>query len=219
MLNNRTTTRSRRAENVSKECRKVLDAVADHGAPISVNTLATVVGTHPNTVRGHLDTLTDAGLISRERAPITGRGRPSWLYRPTPAANTTGNEYAGLANALAGELERASEHPREDAVEAGEHWAQELAPGAPGEGPRRQLLVLLDELGFDPDPEPVDGRVRLRNCPMIDSAARHPEVVCGVHLGLVRGILKSVGGDPDGAELLAFYEPDACHLGLGQQGS
>lgn len=199
--------------SLSKECRDVLDNIADHSAPISVHTLATLVGSHPNTLRGHLETLTALDLITRERAPISGPGRPTWLYLTSPVAKQQGHEYEGLANALAGQLERVSAHPREDAISAGERWGQDLAEGArPTDDVRDQIVTLLDELGFSPDSDRSDGRVRLRSCPMLDSARDHRDVVCGVHLGMIRGILKNAGGDPDSAELLAFYEPDACHV-------
>jgi len=199
--------------SLSKECRDVLDKITDHRAPISVNTLATLVGSHPNTLRGHLDTLTDLGLIGRERAPISGPGRPSWLYLASPVAKQQNSEYEGLATALAGQLERVSAHPREDGISAGERWGQDLTEGSPPpDDVRDQIVTLLDELGFSPDPDRSDGRVRLRSCPMLDSALHHRDVVCGVHLGMIRGILKNAGGDPDSAELLAFYEPDACHV-------
>ena len=201
---------------MSKACRDVLDKIRNHPEPISVKTLAVLVGSHPNTLRGHLDTLTNSGLITREGAPISGRGRPSWLYRTTISANQQGQEYAGLATALAGQLELASRSPRDEAISAGERWGQNLAEAAPPvHGVRNQLITMLDELGFSPESVHDDGPVRLRSCPMIEVAQMHPEVVCGVHSGMIRGILKNLGGDPDSAELLAFYEPDACHVHFG----
>ena len=213
MLNNGLSTNATHVGDLSKACRDVLDKIRDYGVPISVKTLTTVVGTHPNTLRGHLETLADAGLISREGAPISGRGRPSWLYRATVGAKPPGQEYAGLATALADQLKRSSLRPREEAIAAGERWGQGLAEAAPPvEGVRHQLITLLDELGFSPESDRSDGRVRLHSCPMIEVAQQHPDIVCGVHQGMIRGILKNIGGDPDSAELLAFYEPDVCHL-------
>lgn len=212
VLNNYPWPQRSKMESLSKECRDVLDNVSDHGAPISVNTLSTLVGTHPNTLRGHLDTLIDLGLIARERAPIRGRGRPSWLYRPTPASRQ-GQEYAGLAAVLADQMERTTEQPQAEAIAAGERWGQDLAESVPpADDVLDQVVTLLDELGFSPDR--LEDRVRLRSCPMLDVAKQHPDVVCGVHLGMVRGILKTAGADPERAELLAFYDPDACHIRL-----
>lgn len=185
-------------------------------APASVSELSRQSGTHGNTVREHLDTLRKRGFIVRESSRSAARGRPAWLYRAVRSGQHHGVEYAGLASALADQIERTADDPREAAIEAGEHWGETLTgPPTHEEGIRRQVISMLDELGFDPDPQSVNGRVRLRSCPMIDTATRHPEVVCNVHLGMVRGIVKNVGGDPDTAEMLAFYEPDACHVVVG----
>lgn len=215
VLNNSRYAGRSRGANLSNALRVVLDAVIDRGEPVTVAGLAADLGLHPNTVRSHLDALTVIELISRESAPINGRGRPTWLYQPTLAAMRRDQGYAGLATALADQLERSSSRPRDEAISAGERWGHEVSEASMlASEVQNQVITLLDELGFDPEPGRVDGRVRLRSCPMIDAAQQHPDVVCGVHLGMVRGILRNAGGDPDTAELLAFYEPDACHLGL-----
>ena len=56
--------------------------------------------------------------------------------------------------------------------------------------------------------------MRLTTCPFLDAAKRHPEVVCQIHLGIVRGALNRLGADADVAALQAFAEPGACLLGL-----
>lgn len=201
---------------LSAACTRILDLVLASEGPTSVSQLSKQSGTHGNTVREHLDALRKRGFVVRESSRSASRGRPAWLYRAARGSGHHGVEYAGLASVLADQLERSSDHPHEAAVEAGERWGEALAgPPTHEDGIRRQVISMLDELGFDPDPEPVGGRVRLRSCPMIDAATQHPEVVCRVHLGMVRGIVKNVGGDPDTAEMLAFYEPDACHVGVG----
>lgn len=72
------------------------------------------------------------------------------------------------------------------------------------------------------DSEQVLGRervIRLHACPVRDLARAHPEVGCGVHLGLLQGLLDqaaAAGGHPDkeGATLSAmlepFVEPELC---------
>ncbi len=205
---------------LSGPCRRVLECLILQAGLTPIGQLAEAVGSHPNTVREHLAVLFQAGLVERERAVPSGRGRPPWHYRATALALTQDTNYEGLAVALADQLMRMSADPRSAAIEAGEHWGDDvvdpnLPPSADDDGVRRRVLSMLDELGFDPDPVPVDGRMRLRACPMIGAAERDPDVVCSVHLGLVRGIVKHAGGDPDSTELLPFFEPDACHVGLG----
>jgi len=82
---------------------------------------------------------------------------------------------------------------------------------------RREVVALLDRLGFAPGPDARVNVVRLRRCPLLEAAHKNPEVVCGVHLGLVRGALDELGADPEQTELTAlepFSEPGACRLDL-----
>src|SRR3546814_19925983 len=52
--------------------------------------------------------------------------------------------------------------------------------------------------------------VRLTRCPLLETAKEFPDVVCGVHLGIVRGALEEYGGDSERTDLFAFSEPGAC---------
>ncbi len=176
-----------------------------------------ITGLHTNTVREHLDALVRAGLARRRRAEPSGRGRPAWLYDAT--TEESASEYAGLAAALAASIARTSRAPGQDAAAAGEAWGHELARDRAAEagdtavGAGRAVLALLDDLGFEPREDPgTPSRVRLTRCPLLAAAHRHPEVVCGVHLGLVRGALQEHGADPAGTELVPFAEPGACLL-------
>jgi predicted ArsR family transcriptional regulator len=76
------------------------------------------------------------------------------------------------------------------------------------------VVSLLDAVGFAPQPDARSSTVRLTRCPLLEAAHKHPDVVCGVHLGLARGALEEYGADPDGTELLPFAEPGACRLHL-----
>ena len=82
----------------------------------------------------------------------------------------------------------------------------------------RQLVDMLDQLGFAPEHRRADGeqQVGLRHCPFLELAESRTSVVCPVHLGLMQGALES-WGSPVGVERLdAFVEPDLCvaHLEL-----
>ncbi len=209
----------RPALSASRE--SVLEVLDDQPGPVSIAALATVTGLHANTLREHLDALADAGLVRRERAPAAGRGRPAWLYSAIPDEElpTGVAEYAGLASALAEVIEQTSSTPRKDAIEAGRRWGRQLATDTgPGSGggaqARRRVVGLLDGLGFAPQPDARHAVVRLTRCPLLEAASRHPEIVCGVHLGIVRGAVEVYGGDAEHADLLAFSEPGACRLDL-----
>jgi len=82
---------------------------------------------------------------------------------------------------------------------------------------RREVVALLERLGFAPSPDARFGVIKLCRCPLLEAAHQHPEVVCGVHLGVVRGALEEMGAGPDRTERTAlqpFSEPGACRLDL-----
>ncbi|RBY79665.1 metalloregulator ArsR/SmtB family transcription factor [Blastococcus sp. TF02A-26] len=191
---------------------------------ITVAGLAAELEVHQNTVREHLDALVERGLAIRERAAARGRGRPAWRYaaaidRAEPDARV--RDYAGLAGALAGHLARTAADPGAAGLEVGYEWSRtlvatagEVRPRGPHTGPRHRVVDLLDDLGFAPDADDAATTVALRRCPLLDAARQHPEVVCQVHLGIVRGVLDHHGGDSGPTALLPFAEPGACRLHL-----
>jgi len=140
-------------------------------------------------------------------------------------------EYAALASVLAAQVGRISAQPGADAIEAGRMWGRELVRGSQlsqgqlsgaavspsAVATRRTVVTLLDELGFAPSADARVSVVRLRRCPLLEAAHRNPEVVCSVHLGLVRGALDELGADPGRTEAIAlqpFSEPGACRLDM-----
>lgn len=196
----------------------ILDRLRGQPEPLTQAALARATGLHPNTVREHLETLVRRGLVARTRAEPEGRGRPAWLYEVTAVQPET-SEYAGLAAALAAAIARTSTAPRADATLAGEEWGRELVRNR-GASPtstaaaRDRVLELLDDLGFAPRRDVDPTLVHLTRCPLLEAAHRHPDVVCGVHLGVVRGALEENGADPSGTDLVPFAEPGACRLVL-----
>lgn len=216
----------------------ILDVLIDQPEPCTVGALSALTRQHPNTIREHLDGLIASRLATRTRAPAHGRGRPAWLYSATPdlESDQGANDYAGLASALAAQIIRTSQQPGADAIEAGRGWGRDLVRrshvgAGEGEGhpapnearapsavaARREVVALLDELGFAPSPDARAAVIKLRRCPLLEAAHEFPEVVCGVHLGIVRGALDELGNDPDRTERTAlqpFSEPGACRLDL-----
>jgi predicted ArsR family transcriptional regulator/TusA-related sulfurtransferase len=78
-----------------------------HGEPLTVRDVASTFELHPNVARTHLETLADAGLVSKGRRKHPGGGRPAKLYlaredaaAQSPPADTTlpeGTSRAGVA--------------------------------------------------------------------------------------------------------------------------
>jgi predicted ArsR family transcriptional regulator len=227
-----------RAQPLSQSRAALLDRLGTQPEPTTLAALTSATGLHANTVREHLDALARQGLVRRHRAAPRGRGRPAWLYEATAAPSTGPSEYAGLATALAAAIHRGSRSPRADAVAAGTEWGRELARdrasrlGTGSDDAHRRVLALLDDLGFAPqtDTETDTGAdtetdteagaetddkpstVRLTRCPLLEAAHRYTDVVCGVHLGIVRGALAEYGVTSARTELLPFAEPGACLL-------
>jgi predicted ArsR family transcriptional regulator len=204
---------------MSRSRAAVLESLREGAGTVAEVEAATTL--HANTVREHLDALVSRGLAVRARSEPSGRGRPAWRYRAVdPASDTDGSEYAGLATALAAHLHRTSTEPWQDAVAAGEGWGRDLARrGRPPEGTssqaaRRRVVELLDQVGFAPQADERATTARLTRCPLLGTAKKFPDIVCGVHLGIVRGALEEYGADGDRTELLPFAEPGACRLHL-----
>jgi predicted ArsR family transcriptional regulator len=197
--------------------RRMLDTLREADGPRDAVALAHATGLHPNTVRFHLKVLIEAGYVTQARQAHGGRGRPQAVYASaTPATGDGG--YALLAELLASRLDDTD--GAQLARSAGERWLRAPArasgptptppssPASLGEAAAR-ATALFTELGFDPmcTPHPDATRIELRACPFLDVARRHPDIVCGVHLGLLRGMVK--GGTFD-AELVPFAAPGVC---------
>ena len=76
----------------------------------------------------------------------------------------------------------------------------------------QQLVETLDDFGFAPEAV-TTGRGRqvlLHRCPFRDTAEEHRDVVCAVHLGLMRGMLAELDAPVDAKRLDPFAAPNLC---------
>ena len=73
-----------------------------------------------------------------------------------------------------------------------------------------------EEIGFRPELErgTRGRRILMRPCPFLELARRHQDVVCPIHLGLMRGALAELGASATTATLDPFVRPDLCVAGL-----
>lgn len=201
---------------------RVLELLQQLDSPVSAEDVALRFGQHVNTVRLHLEYLAERGLALRERAPGTGRGRPSWHYRANPDSQEPDRrvrEYGALAGALAAHIMRTSGQPADDAYAAGLEWGRQEAcdrhlGDTSAADARRTVVSILDALGFAPVANGRHTTVLLTQCPLLDVARQYPDVVCQVHRGLVGGLLQSLGADPEDADLQPFSDPGSCRLRL-----
>lgn len=198
---------------------RVLETLQTASAPLSVGEVAAKVGLHPNTARFHLDGLVERGLAERKTEDRATPGRPRALYSASRGSAPAGRRsYRLLAEILTSYLASASRHPEKAALRAGEEWGHYLAERpAPfrrtdASAATRQVVQTLDDIGFAPESTTV-GRKRqilLHHCPFREAAEQHREVVCTVHLGLMRGMLAELEAPLDAARLDPFVEPDLC---------
>jgi predicted ArsR family transcriptional regulator len=198
----------------------ILDAVKGQPEPVSIAALVRLTRLHENTVREHLNALVATGLVRRSRATVTGRGRPAWLYESWEG-DADQAEYAGLAAALSRAVAESAAEPTAAAEAQGRVWGHDMVVARRGRDgssdPAAVVVATLDDLRFAPRVEPESPTVvRLERCPLLESAHRFPDVVCAVHLGMVRGVLERLGESTEGTDLHPFAEPGACLLVLPQ---
>jgi predicted ArsR family transcriptional regulator len=200
---------------------RVLEALR-LGGSATVPELAELVGLAPNTVRLHLDQLVDAGLVTRERAEPTGRGRPRQLYSAVGDADVSEGAYRELARLLAETLASVGPAAQQAAMATGRAWGSELVAqsgtveGAP-DSDREQLVALMEDLGFEPRLAEAGAAVEMHHCPFHQVAQQHSDVVCGLHHGLMQGALSQLGSATRATRLEPFATPRMClaHLGVG----
>jgi predicted ArsR family transcriptional regulator len=207
--------------------RRLLELLSAGGRARDAHDLAAEVGLHLTTVRFHLEVLRRAGLLARRQSPRAGAGRPRAAYYPVSRPGGDGGRdggaaYEQLASLLAAHLADTAEARTARSQQAGVAWAERLVPAAARAVPRsavgpdaeeaaRAVSGLFDDLGFDPELTAVAGewQIGLHACPFRTVARQHPEVVCALHLGLLRGSLARLGAATV-SRLLPFVEPELC---------
>lgn len=184
--------------------RRLYDYVVRQAEPVGRDEVAAATAVPRATVAFHLDKLVAAHLLDVTYERRTGRtgpgaGRPAKLYRRSADQVTVSlperrYELAGhlLAAALE-EADRAGCPPGPVLLEHARGLGEELGAAA------KSTLQTLTDHGFEPR---ADGAgVVLGNCPFHRLAESHTELVCGMNLGLVEGILHGAGDQSLRAEL------------------
>jgi predicted ArsR family transcriptional regulator len=193
---------------------RIVEELREAADGLDASELASRVGLHPNTVRWHLEILTDAGIVGSKPAPRLAPGRPRILYSlaPEPAGHGT-DEHRLLATVLTGAL-AGSEDGAARAEEAGEAWGRYLLAKDPlarrpaDDAAVEEVVELLEGQGFEPSIS--DGEIHMARCPFHGLAESQPEVVCAVHKGLITGALSALGSDLEVEQLDVFVRPDLC---------
>ena len=201
----------------------VLDMLRAADGPFGVKEVAQRMGLHPNTARFHLEALVEAGLAAREAEDRETPGRPRIGYRAVADSPAGRRRYRLLAEMLTSLIAGTMTVPGQAAEEAGREWGAYLTqPPAPYQrltAPESlaKLTAIMTEFGFAPQPETDDGeryRLNLHQCPFREVAERHRDVICALHLGLMRGTLAAMRAPLSVDRLDPFVEPGLCVAGL-----
>jgi predicted ArsR family transcriptional regulator len=193
--------------------------------PVVTAEIAERLGLHPNTVRPHLDRMREVGLLEVAADARGEVGRPQHRYSLAPDAPSLGLEpptMPMLARMVLSMAQRVGASPA-DAVAVGEtEGAARAARYADAPSALEALVADLDRLGFDPivadggDPaasDAVTAVVAFANCPFADLAQAHPDLVCGLHRGLVAGFVAQMG-DADVLEFCSLAHRTPCQVAL-----
>jgi predicted ArsR family transcriptional regulator len=198
--------------------RRLYDHVVRSSEPVSRDEASAATGVPRATAAFHLDRLVDDGLLDVQFQRLTGRrgpgaGRPAKLYRRSECTVTVSlperrYDLAGdLLAAALDEAEASGEAPRQVLERSARRRGNELAAEAravdDGALPRDVVLQVLEAQGFEPRIEDGDAVV-LANCPFHTLARAHTDLVCGMNLSLLGGVLEGVPA----AGLVADLQPE-----------
>ncbi len=207
----------------------VLDMMRAADGPLGVREVAQRMGLHPNTARFHLEALVEAGLAVRETENRETPGRPRIGYRTVADGPAGRRRYRLLAEMLTSLIAGTMPEPGRAAEDAGREWGAYLTEQPPpyqrlsAAEAIAKLTAIMAEVGFAPQAEAGDSdgeyRLCLRQCPFREVAKHHQDVICSLHLGLMRGALARMRAPVTADRLEPFVEPSLCVASLTEHGN
>jgi predicted ArsR family transcriptional regulator len=222
--------------------RRLYEVVTRQPGPVGRDEAAAAAGVGRALAVYHLDKLVESGLLAATYQRPAGRsgpgaGRPAKLYARADREFTVSvppRSYELAARLLAQAVEaddsgrsRAAlgQVARRLGTELGYGYRAEAGgrgtPGGDGRGTADdgtrsvtacEVGSVLARQGYEPC-RGGDGVIRLRNCPFHQLAERHREVVCGMNLTLVEGLVDGLGAD--GWQPVLDPRPGYCCVALG----
>nr|WP_090280927.1 helix-turn-helix domain-containing protein [Mycolicibacterium komanii] len=172
--------------------RRLHEYVVERDEPVSREAAAAAAGIGRTLAAYHLDKLAEAGLLAVSYQRPAGRGgpgagRPAKLYTRTAeeiVVSVPPRDYLLLARLLVASIEQDAAGAVRSALNtAARETGRQAAVDAGGD-----VVTALRDCGYLPQAD-ADGCVTLRNCPFHSVAKDHLEVVCGLNLQLVEGVL------------------------------
>jgi predicted ArsR family transcriptional regulator len=196
--------------------RRLYDYVVRQPEPVSRDEAAEALELPRSTAAFHLDRLVEEELLGVEYQRRTGRtgpgaGRPAKLYRRSDqhvAVSLPQRRYELAGQLLSGAIEhaeRTGDSPRasldQRAHQLGKQLGETARNVAGDHDTQDTALEVLEAHGFEPRRE--GDQVMLTNCPFRTLAQEYTELVCGMNLRLLDGLLEGLA--PTG--LMAHLDP------------
>lgn len=200
--------------------RQLYDYVVRQLAPVSRDEAAAALELPRTTAAFHLDRLVDEKLLDVFHQRRTGRtgpgaGRPAKLYRRSDqhvAVSLPQRRYELAGRLLSSALEhaeRSGDSPRASLDQRAYQLGRQLgetARDAAGDGDARDTaLRVLETHGFEPRTDGED--VTLANCPFHALAQEYTDLMCGMNLSLLDGLLDGLAT----TGLTAHLDPTPPH--------
>ena len=206
--------------------RRLYRFVASHGGPVGRDEAAAAVGIGRPLVAYHLDRLVELGLLDASFQRAVGRRGPG-AGRPAKVYVRSGKEFAvsvpPRAYELAARLLAAA--VESDTSGAGRGALQKAAwrfgadagmrardAGSGQESDPETVVAALGAYGYEPW-RGEDDAIRLRNCPFHQLVAQHRDVVCGMNLALIEGLV--AGLSVSGLRPVLDPRPGCCCVAIG----
>lgn len=205
---------------------RLYEVVSESAVPVGRDEAAAAAGIGRPLAAYHLDKLVGLGLLRASYQRPAGRsgpgaGRPAKLYTLSGrefAVTVPPREYELAARLLALAVESdTAGRSRAALTVAARRYGLDLGTRFRQTRQDRDdngaaIAEVLRGHGFEPV-QAEDGTVQLRNCPFHQLAARHQDLVCGMNLALIDGLVAGLGTSWLRAELDPL--PGRCCVVLG----
>lgn len=177
--------------------RRLYEYVAGARGPVGRDEACQSLGVSRPKAAFHLDRLVDEGLLDVVFQRLSGRtgpgaGRPAKLYIRAACqveVSLPQRRYELAGELLAGAVEEAEStgRPIREVVASRAH---EMGRQMGGADESSDPMPVLGRNGFEP--RIADGVITLGNCPFHNLARNHPDLVCGMNLHLLEGLLEGL---------------------------
>ncbi len=197
--------------------RSLYNHVAAAQGPVGRDAAAAAVGISRSLAAFHLDRLVEAGLLAVTYRRLSGRsgpgaGRPAKLYQrsehevqlslPARRYDLAASLFAQAlsSGSIGSSLEAVQSAARAFGESRGDEARRRTGRRRGRHALREAALSVLVETGFEPVAT-ADGGIALRNCPFDALARANRDLVCGMNLSLMDGVIGGLRATGVRAEL------------------